>query len=310
MPRRVPLPPELEGRPFSVADARAAGLKVERLRSSDLSSPFHGVRVTAPSTDVLEQCHAYATRMQPGQFFSHLTAARIWGAPLPAEFDAAEALHVSSFAPRRPPHARGVIGHELRAGSATAVLRRGLPVTDPATTWIQLSGLLPAAEVVVVGDHLVLDPYLLDPLDPRPFVTLADLESRVAGYSGRGKRAAAEALSRVRVGAESRPETLLRLLLVDAGLPEPLLNQVLRGPAGAFLGRVDMVFPLWRIVVEYDGDQHRTSRSQYERDLSRLEGIRRAGWLVIQVRRHGLFVRPDVTVAKVRAALEEAGWRG
>jgi very-short-patch-repair endonuclease len=71
-----------------------------------------------------------------------------------------------------------------------------------------------------------------------------------------------------------------------------------------------MVFPPWRIVVEYDGDQHRTSRSQYERDLSRLEDIRRAGWVVIQVRKHGLFVRQDVTVAKVRAALQEAGWRG
>jgi very-short-patch-repair endonuclease len=65
-----------------------------------------------------------------------------------------------------------------------------------------------------------------------------------------------------------------------------------------------------KLAFEYDGDQHRSSTTQYERDLSRLDAIRRAGWVVIQVRRHGLFSRPDVTVAKVRAALREAGWRG
>lgn len=310
MPRLVPLPPELSGRAFSVVRARAAGLGSGRLRSDDLTTPFYGVRAGAPADTVLAHCRAYAERMTPGQFVSHLTAARLWGAPLHDAFTPEELLHISCFAPQQPPRMRGVIGHRLPVGAATPTLRFGIPVADAASTWLQLATALPPSELVVVGDHLVLDPYLLNPSDPRPFASIAELSERVAGYRGRGKRAAVEALARVRRGAESRPETLLRLVLLDAGLPEPLLNETLRDATGSFLGRCDLVYPEWRVVVEYDGDHHRSNTAQYERDLSRLDAIRRVGWIVIQVRSHGLFSRPDVTVAKVRAALRESGWRG
>ncbi|SDT06941.1 endonuclease domain-containing protein [Microterricola viridarii] len=309
MPRLVPLPPGLAGRAFSIADARESGLTVGRLRSGDLAAPFHGVRVPA-SLDLalLERCQAYATRMRPGQFFSQLTAARLWGAPLAGAFEPDEPLHVSARSPQRPPHTSGVIGHDLPAGGASASNRYGLPVATAADTWLQLAALLPPAELVVVGDHLVLNPQLFDPGDPRPYTSIAALAEPLGAFRGRGKRAAVSAVVRVRVGAESRPETLLRLVLVNAGLPEPLLNRELRDSAGVFLGRVDMVYPEWRVVVEYDGDQHRTSSRQYDRDLTRLDGLRRAGWTVIRVRKFGLFERPERTVAEVRAALVAGGY--
>ncbi|MFF3601844.1 endonuclease domain-containing protein [Kitasatospora indigofera] len=326
MPRRVPLPPELSGRAFTVADAADAGLTRGRLRSADLVSPFHGVREPAaqnsvvrqrpafsgnsvPDVALLDRCHAYATRLKPGEYFSHLTAARLWGVPLPTPFTPGEPLHVSCFAPQRPPRTRGVVGHQLPQRADAVIHRFGLPVADAATAWVQLASVLPPAELVVAGDHLVLDPYVLDPGDPRPFVGIEELAERLASFRGRGKRAATRSLSRVRAGAESRPETLLRLLLVDAGLPEPLLNQALYDASGRFLGRVDLVYPEQRVVVEYDGDQHRTSTAQYERDQTRLDALRHAGWLVVQVRRHGLFVRPEATVARVRTALFNAARR-
>ncbi|WP_133161226.1 endonuclease domain-containing protein [Microterricola pindariensis] len=263
-----------------------------------------------PEPGVLERCAAYAERMRPGQVFSHLTAARLWGTPLPAPFTVGEPLHISVHAPQRPPQTRGIISHQLPATGLAPIRRFGLPVTDPAATWVSLAAVLAPAELVVVGDHLVLNPQSRDPGDPRPFTSITELAARLALYRGRGKRAAVRALARVRAGAESRPETLLRLLLVDAGLPEPLLNQAVRDRQGLLIGRVDMVYPEWRLIVEYDGDQHRTSRRQYERDQTRLDALRRAGWTVIQVRRHGLFARPDATVARVRSALREAGWPG
>lgn len=326
MPRLVPLPPELSGRAFSVADAVEAGLTRGRLRSGDLASPFYGVRAPSehnqvarqrptfggdgmPDLALLDRCNAYARRLKPGEHFSHLTAARLWGVPLPTAFTVDEPLHVSCFAPQRPPRTRGAVGHQLPHRADAVVRRFGVPVADAASTWVQLAALLAPAELVVAGDHVVLNPYLLDPSDPRPFVSVEALAERLASFTGRGKRAAMQSLSRIRVGAESRPETLLRLLLIDAGLPEPLLNQTLLDGAGRFLGRVDMVYAEWRLVVEYDGDQHRTSTTQYERDGTRLDALRRAGWTVIQVRKTGLFVRPSVTVARVRTALQEAGWR-
>lgn len=324
MPRLVPLPAELLGRSFSVAEARSAGITAGRLRSGDLERPFHGVRTPGHTSaqrhphrvkesslepELIEQCRAYQTRMLPGQFFSHVTAARLWGAPLPTAFTPDEPLHVSSFRPRHAPRGRGVIGHQFAAGSAPLVMRFGLPVADAAASWVQLAGVLAEAEHVVVGDHLVLDPYLFNPSDPRPFTSIDQLAERLRDFRGRGKRAAQLALAQVRAGAESRPETLLRLLLTHAGLPEPLLNQVVRGSRGEFLGRVDMIYPQWRVIVEYDGDQHRTSTAQYERDSTRVDALRRAGFTVIRVRMRGLFVQPEATIVTVRNALHAAGWR-
>ncbi len=310
MPQREPLPPALAGRVFSVAAARAEGVSDGRLRSADLARPFHGVRTpVGAGDDVLQRCQAIAQRMQPGQFFSHLTAARLWGAPLPDRFGAGEPLHVSTVAPQRPPHTRGVVGHEVQPGSVAVVTRYGFPVTDAPATWVQLATLLPREELVVVGDHLVLNPQEWDAEDPRPFAMLGDLAERLAAHRGRGRRAAAAALARVRTGAESRPETLLRLLLVDAGLPEAEVNVTLYKENGHFLARVDLVYPQWHVGVEYDGEQHRESAKQYDSDMYRRERLARAGWDVVYVRARGLFATPTDTVARVREALHRAGWR-
>jgi very-short-patch-repair endonuclease len=37
------------------------------------------------------------------------------------------------------------------------------------------------------------------------------------------------------------------------------------------------------VAVEYDGDQHRTDRWQYVKDVRRLEILQRLGWVVIRV---------------------------
>lgn len=74
-------------------------------------------------------------------------------------------------------------------------------------------------------------------------------------------------------------------------------------------GRGDLVYREWQTVVEYDGDQHRTSRIQYETDVARLENFALASWTVVRVLDHGLFSAPARTVGRVRAALTQNGWR-
>lgn len=232
MPRHEPLPPDFSGRAFSVSRALAAGIPYGQLRGARLERPYHGVRVPDgnPPT-LLARCTAYAQRLLPGQFFSHVTAAQLWGIPLPDAFAADESLHVSSVAPQRPPRTRGVVGHELRDASVTH--RFGLPLADPVNCWVQLAAAgLPEAELVVAGDHLILDPVVLDPLDQRPYASIEELRACLQNSRAAGKRAAAAALHRVAAGAESRPETLLRLLLLDAGLPQPELNPTLFTEAG------------------------------------------------------------------------------
>ena len=163
-----------------------AGVGAGRLRGRDLERPFHGVRVDPAAAQearrfgsfpnsraaeeferLVKRCRAYAPLLRAGQFFSHETAARLWKCPLPEPFSPAEPLHVSVFAPGRAPRSTGVAGHQATSG--TIVDRFGLPVGDAASTWLSLAASLDPDDLVAVGDHLVLDPPVLDPYDIRPF---------------------------------------------------------------------------------------------------------------------------------------------
>ena len=318
-PRRVDLPPELAGAPFSIAEAQQAGIGPERLRSADLIRPHAGVRVTRSGTGsegatstsagsagvTMHRCAEYLPVLGPHHFFSHLTAARLWGCPLRAERD--EPLHVSATQPARAPRRRGVVGHHADP-AAEIVMRAGFPTSDPVSTWLAIASVVSLDELVVAADHLVLDPYQLDPRDIRPFLSIEALGAAVQNFHGRGARRAASALDLVCQGAESRPETLLRLLLQRAGLPEPQPNREVRDDAGRWLGRADLVYAAFRTVVEYDGDQHRLDRAQYEKDIIRWERFIAADWRVVKVRAGGLFATPEATVQRVRKALHAGGW--
>ncbi len=289
MPRRA-LPPPLADAPFRVG---GAGLSAGRLRGPDLERPFHGVRSAVSVRPAL----AYVPLLRPHDRFSHTTAAELWPLPLPREFSE---IHVTATLPRARPRGRGVVGHET--GADALVLRHGIPLSDPVTLFVELATLLAEDDLVAIGDALVLDPAVLDPRDQRPWLELSALRAGCAASRAPGCRRARRAAARVRQGAESRAETLLRLLLVSAGLPEPELNQELFDSRG-FVGRFDLVYREARVIVEYDGDQHRTSTTQYERDMTRIDRALEDGWRVIRVRARGLHDAPDETVARVRRAL-------
>jgi hypothetical protein len=306
MPRTVALPPELHSVPFHVTTAYASGVGRGRLRGADLEAPHRGIRVLPSSREqpdapsVLDRCAEVAPLLAEDQHFSHLTAARLWGIPLPRPFTPSEPLHVTSMAPQRAPRIAGVVGHQ--ASRWPRAERHGFPVSDAVDTWLALAPTLSFPDLVAAAEHLVLDPYELDPRDIRPHCRPEELGERVRRYSRRGARKARLAASAVRLGVESRPETLLRLLLVAAGLPEPEPGVELTAKGRRY--RVDMYYRERRVVVEYDGDQHRTSTGQYERDITRIDDLIAVGEKVVRVRSHGLFQDPDGTVERVREALE------
>jgi hypothetical protein len=313
MPNHLPLPAVLAEHPFRYSDAQARGIGEGRLRGPDLERPFHGVRavraeVGGPDLSItLQACARFAPLLTADRFFSHETAARRWGCPLPHSPEL-DRVTVSALAPHNAPRGRGVIGHRSSDAGLRVVTRYGFPVSDPESTWLAMSSLLSPDELIVLADHMILDPYVFDPHDPRPYSTLQLLTERVAGFSGRGARKTAAALKLARVGSESRPETLLRLMLARDGLPEPLLNVDINDARGRLLGRGDLVWPTWRTIAEYDGDHHRTDQRQYDRDIHRIEAFVAADWRVVRVRKRGLFVTTADTIERVRAALSAGGW--
>ncbi|MBO0681079.1 hypothetical protein JRC04_26730 [Mycolicibacterium sp. S2-37] len=120
----------------------------------------------------------------------------------------------------------------------------------------------------------------------------------------RGVRQLRELLPLVDHGAASPKESWLRLLLVDAGLPTPETQIPILDEADEPFAFVDMGWRELQLAVEYDGDQHRTSRPQYVKDMRRLERIARHGWEVIRVIAED---RPAAVLARIREAYIRRG---
>ena len=295
--RRAPLPSDLRGVAIRTSGGEDFGLRRSRLRRMDVEHPFHGVgAVDIDLSTTPGLCRAYEPLLLPGQFFSHVTAALLYGAPLPFGIDA-EALDVAVLDPRTPPRGRGVRAH--RVTGVEMLIRDGLPVASPADVWCQLAPILRREDLVAVGDHLLTGRRVRGIRAPA-LATLAHL--RGAAFRHRGKRGARNvswSLERVRSGVDSRPETQLRLLLVAAGLPEPELDIEVDVGDGVLL-HPDLAYSRWRVLFEYEGDVHRTDQAVWRRDIERRELYEAVGWRAIRVTADNLFNEPEIFLARVR----------
>ena len=311
MTRRAPLPPHLAEGPFTTRDALIAGVSRGRLDAADLSTPFRGLRVPPgfDPADLRQLCAAILPRLRPGEHFSHITALRLWGAPvrpLPYSFAEGEPeiLHVSVPPPHRATRLRGIAAHQISDSRVRVLWHEGLPRCDPASAWLQSAQFLEPRELLVAGDALCLSPR-----GPQacagPLLSTEELRERCRGSSRRGSRRARATAELVRDGAESRMETLLRYALVSAGLAEPVVQFAVRSPRGDFVGRFDLAYPERRVLIEYDGEQHRTDRRRYRLDIRRLDAARSLGYRVVRVLAEDLRDSPRSVVARVLTALAE-----
>ncbi|WP_457964144.1 hypothetical protein M1E17_21735 [Arthrobacter sp. D1-29] len=186
----------------------------------------------------------------------------------------------------------------------------GVPVTSPARTWLDLASVLDMEDLVAAGDHFIC--WQSRSFGPRKeaFCSLDDLREQVLANPGaRGVRTARRAVELCRVGADSAPETRLRLALGRLRLPEPTLRYVVLDHTGWELAWPDIAYPAFKVAVNYDGRHHLQER-QRESDIRRDESIAAIGWTSVtitasQVRTWGF----DGCAHRVADALVRAGWR-
>ncbi|WP_348787740.1 hypothetical protein [Leifsonia sp. NPDC080035] len=251
----LPLPTGLRSAPFSTSDAAAAAVVRSRLRRSDLVAPYRGTRAHAASFDgsLLARCRTYAADMPPSRCFSHATAARLHGIVLPSREVDDRALHVSNLRGGRAPRGPGVIGHTISLHENSIASVDGLAVFAPSEVWCQLGARLTVAELVVAADSCLRR--------AGPLSTLGELRLAVARWRGRrGVDRLRAAIPLARERTDSAMETLLRLAIVGAGLPEPIVNRPIQTAGRTLHG--DLVYPRARLVIEYDGDHHRADARQ------------------------------------------------
>lgn len=330
--RPAPLPPSLPAPVFSLQEAERAGVTRGRLRREDIAQVQRGMyrRRAAPVTE--RDIVAALCRNVPGVFAVGLTAARLWGFPLPGVLSEdvvgpSRALRrspagSSSRAPRNGPETRihmGTTGPRRRSTDLvrwshidledSAPAHNGaVPLTPRTRTFLNLGSMLTRGALVAIGDHLVRRPRPEFEGRTSQYATVPALHRAAQEHHGRGAQRVREALELVRVSSDSPPETSLRLAFVRAGLPEPLPNvPVLEGSRS--LGEPDLHWPRWRVIVEYDGPTH-LRPDQRRRDNFRDEKRALAGWIELSMIAEDLARGCSRAIARARNALRAHGWPG
>ncbi|WP_168203901.1 DUF559 domain-containing protein [Humibacter ginsenosidimutans] len=281
MPAPRPLPPHLSRSAFRTDEWDFHELSASRLRSSLVDAPFHGVRsVGLDAGDILDLARMYAPRLRDGQLFSHITAARLHGIPLPQRLRTSTMVHVASVRGTRV-RAKGVVGHLMPDAVASFV--EELRVVSPAQTWCQLAVHVSREYLVAGGDYLLTGLRLPGGYRAAPLCTRAELEGAAERHgSKRGAVALAWAGPLLRAGVDSPRESMLRLAIIAHGLPEPVVGHPVPVAEGLTL-HPDLSYPEHRIAIEYEGDEHRVDRTRWRRDLRRISLLEEAGWRVIRV---------------------------
>lgn len=244
---------------------------------------------TGVPLDVRTRALAALRLAPPGTLAARQTAAVLLGGVVP------DASMVHLLVPDGRLRARGV---DARAGRRTRTATLGgIPLTSAEDTFVDLGTELGLVDLVVLGDSLVR----------RGRTTPEALRAAAACATGAQSPTLRRAAGLVRPGVDSAPESKLRLLVVLAGLPEPVVNHTEYDERGWVVRRFDLSWPEHRLAVEYDGRQHAESQRQWEHDVTRREGLDTDGWRLVVVLAKGLYREPARTLERVVQAMRDVG---
>lgn len=303
MRHRIELP-LLLGPAFSLREAAAAGVGRARRDSRDLHRPFHGVRSRSIPSTFLERIECHHPRMKARQRYVGRTAARLWGLPLPHRWQPSEPIHIAVPLDVTPPQTAGVKGRRLAAHRAVTWELGSALVVDPLAALFTIADELNIEETVIVLDALLTSADGYPGLIPgRPVHTVDDIESKLRLWRAfPGHRTIRAALPLARERVESPKETETRRLITRAGLPEPVVQHEVRD-GGRLIARSDLAYPDLRIAIEYEGDGHRTDKTQWRRDIQRQRDLEDRGWLVVRLTQHDLEAGAEALLSRIRRAI-------
>jgi len=305
MSARRELPESLEAGPFTLAAAMSLGVTRARLRQPDVRHISRGLYRPASWSFELESAARALSEASPGAWISHVTAARLRSQLLPPWLADSEELHLSK--PRALPEVRrkGIVGHTVVAFDDEAETVDDIRISTRSRTWLDLARVLNLPELVCMGDELVRVPRFNLEGRSEPFATLAGLRLTLARHSNlQGIVRARTALELMRVGADSGPETLLRLAMCDAGLPEPELQIELR-PGSPATPTADLGYRRRRLAIQYDGGHH-LEPAQIFSDRRRNKAFEAAGWAVILLTKEDLADGFVAATSRIKRVLRSA----
>jgi hypothetical protein len=238
--------------------------------------PFTAVRIPSAERDDVDALLAAAALILPaGSALSGWAAARLHGDRWSSGRDRVgrhSPIPVTVPPPLQLAKRRSLDIIRSKLAPADVITRRGLPVTTPARTALDLARLLPRDQAVAAVDALLAT----------RTVSIRDLEGAIRDHPRiKGRPAAASVMQLASPFAESPPESVMRLVWHDLGLRSLMVNATILDNTGLFMGRVDLLDPKAGLVGEYQGDQHR-SPDTYRADLRRKRGLESLGLIVVE----------------------------
>ncbi len=186
-----------------------------------------------------------------------------------------------------PRHA--ALSHTTAAALLDLPLPRRLTGRDPVEASVPTGSVVPR----IAGARVV------EGLDP-----LAGLAGRRDVVRLRGL------LPLTRYPVRSSMETLWRLLIIDAGIPEPRYDEPVFDRHGGWLATPDDQWPEVRVATEYEGLHHFEDARQWRRDIFRKELMEDEDWRVLRITRDDVLARPRRAIDRLWCVLDERGLPG
>ena len=218
------------------------------------------------------------------------TAAAAYGFDTEEDTD----LHVLNPGGRQLRPTRGLVVHR-RAGAPLAIVG-GRPATVPAWTAIEVARSLRKPRALAT-----LDAALRSGTCDRD-----ELRIMLKRHSGRrGVVAARELLGLASPLAESPMESEARLVMLDGGLPPPVLQHEIVDLSGR-TWRLDFAWPEYRVAAEYDGLDWHSGPDAFRRDRRRADALQDLRWVVVPIIAEDVRHRPAELVARIARPLERA----
>lgn len=273
-------------RPFTTAEAHAAGVSRRQLDAwvahDVLRHPIRGVFHARQLTDSLDLRLAVLRTVVPEHcVVTDRTAGWLWGADMalaPGDHLVVPRAHV--FCPPGLRLRNGLAwSGERRLRATDVVVLSGLRVTTPLRTACDLGRLLTRDRAFAAMDAMA-------GLGAFSVAELGQEVERFKGYRGVCQLRGLPPF--VDPGAQSPPESILRLRWLDVGLPRPVCQVPVRSPYGTTWW-VDLGLPERRFGAEYDGAEfHGDDRREHD-ERRRAWLAEGEGWDIVVVRRENLF---------------------
>ncbi|MCW2599106.1 MAG: cullin, a subunit of ubiquitin ligase [Frankiales bacterium] len=251
----------------------------------------------SPDLGYLARVRATLLSLGQGCVAARRTAAVLWGFDMAVEPDRVE---VDVPADRGRTSVAGVLAVRRPKGVVVPLRVLGLdavPVTSAVQTVVDCAVALPLDQAVAIADSALRN----------KAVTRRQLVKSAAALRGTPGVVRVRRVIRLcdpRSG--SVLESLLRVLLVLAGLRPTATQYVIREADGTWVGRVDFCWPGHRLVVECDGRRWHDPEDARTRDRRRDNALERLSWRVLRFTWAEVVHDLEYVISTVRACLR--GW--